>query len=157
MIRPLVFELPSAGWQKNVRTGREQGGRAVLWREPVCQTSSSVYPPALPQCEPLIGERPSSFFPSFCMASSLAFLSAHLAGPFALFPKLTVLWLASGCICQYACLHAFVAVCLPVLVCVCGCSVGSPDILISPDLTPGWILPAICQPLDPTLPCNAAQ
>lgn len=34
--------------QRNVRTGRERGGRAGLWRESVCQTSSSAYTPPPP-------------------------------------------------------------------------------------------------------------
>lgn len=157
----MVFKLSSDGWQKNVRTGREQGGWASLWTESVCQTSSFVYPLALPQCEPVIGEHPS--LPSFCVASclcsSLLFSLAHLL----CFPS----WQCCGwhqCACVSMHLRTFVAVsvctyaCLPERVCVCMCgSVGNQDILISPDLMPGWILHAICQPLDPTLPYNEAQ
>ncbi len=96
----------------------------------MCHTSSSVYPVALPRCEPAIAERPSFLLRGFISAS----LSAHLAGPFALFPKLT-----AACVRQYACFP----VCVPVLLhsflivsmCVCGCSVGSQNISISPGRT----------------------
>lgn len=101
--------------------GQEESREDELWRECVCQTSSSVYPPTLPQCEPLIGERPSSFCPSFCMASSLAFLSAHVAGPFALFPKLSAVVgiRVHVSVCMLACALARVCGCVSACACVC--------------------------------------
>lgn len=105
--------------RKNVWTGREQGGRAGLWRESVCQTSSAVCPVALPQCEAVMGERalpsflPSfilpSFLPSFCMASSLHSSLLISLDRSLCFPS----WLCCGCR-QCACLlvhlYAFMAV-----------------------------------------------
>ena len=69
VLQSVVFKLSSARWQKNVWTGREQGGRAGLWRESVCQTSSAVCPVAFPLCEAVMGERAlPSFLPSFLLS-----------------------------------------------------------------------------------------
>lgn len=124
----------------------------------VCRCSSTAW----------ASDRTASLLPSFLLHGFIsAILSAHLAGLSTLFPKLTVPLLASECLCQYTCLpvllSAFVVVCLltvkqnkawiSVLHLFCW------DILIFTRLTysmtsvtPGWVVLAGCQPLDPTLP-----
>lgn len=154
---PWSFKLSSAGWQKNVRTGRERGRRGSLWRESVCQTSSSMYPVAVPQCEPVIGERPSvlpssppplpSFLPSAWLNRCAPLCSSRWSIRSV---SQTDSAAASVCVCvlHYVCVVVLLAVRKMDLTRMT-CSMAS--------VTPGWILPASCQPLDPYTLCNAAQ
>lgn len=157
----IMFSWMAENWEDRTRAGRtSQPVKRVCVSELimcVCHCSSTAW----------ASDRTASLLPSFLLHGFIsAILYAHLAGLSALFPKLTVA-LASECLCQYTCLpvllHAFVVLCLltvkqnkawiSVLYLFCW------DILIFTRLTysmasvtPEWVVPAGCQPLDPTLP-----